>query len=329
MTQQKPKVYTAEFRESSVKLAIESGKPVAQTAREIGVNENTLHTWISKYSRPIDNIKAVRTDEHLYEELNRLKKEVARGARPIKKGCRVLCQGTTVKYAWIKQHQGEFTVLSMCRFLQVLQSAYYDWLHRIPSFREREDEQLSDILKKVFEKSRNTYGTRRLKIAMSHQGRSVGRRRISRLMKEAGLACKTKRRFKATTNSKHELPIAPNYLDRQFSIDQINQVYVGDLTYIHTLEGWLYLAVVIDLFSRQVVGWSMAAHMKTQLVNDALQMAIWKRKPDKGLLWHTDRGSQYASESHRQLLKQHGIRQSMSRKSNCWDTQFRKASSIP
>ena len=138
-------------------------------------------------------------------------------------------------------------------------------------------------------------------------------------MKKAGLACKTKRRFKATTNSKHELPIAPNYFDRQFSIDQINQVYVGDITYIHTLQGWLYLAVVIDLFSRQVVGWSMAAHMKTQLVNDALQMAIWKRKPGKGLLWHTDRGSQYASESHRQLLKQHGIQQSMSRKGNCWD----------
>ncbi|MEY3121791.1 MAG: hypothetical protein RI993_616 [Pseudomonadota bacterium] len=119
----------------------------------------------------------------------------------------------------------------------------------------------------------------------------MGRRRISRLMKEAGLACKTKRRFKTTTNSKHELPIAPDYLDRQFSIDQTNQVYVGNITYIHTLEGWLYLAVVIDLFSRQVVGWSMAAHMKTQLVNDAFQMAIWKRKPGKGLLWHTDRGS--------------------------------------
>ena len=224
-----------------------------------------------------------------------------------------------MKYAWIKQHRDEFAVLSMCRFLQVSQSAYYGCLHRVPSFREQEDEQLSGIVKNVFEKSRNTYGTRRLKIAMFHQGRSVGRRRIGRLMKEAGLVCKTKRRFKVTTNSKHNLPIAPNYLDRQFSIDQINQVYVGDITYIHTLEGWLYLAVVIDLFSRQVVGWSMVAYMKTQLVNNALQMAIWKRKPDKGLLWHTDQGSQYATESHRQLLKQHGIQQSMSRKGNCWD----------
>lgn len=223
-----------------------------------------------------------------------------------------------MKYAWIKQHRDEFAVLSMCRFLQVSQSAYYGWLHRVPSFREQEDEQLSGIVKNVFEKSRNTYGTRRHKIAMFHQGRSVGRR-IGRLMKEAGLVCKTKRQFKVTTNSKYNLPIAPNYLDRQFSIDQINQVYAGDITYIHTLEGWLYLAVVIDLFSRQALGWSIAAYMKTQLVNNALQMAIWKRKPDKGLLWHTDQGSQYAAESHRQLLKQNGMQQSMSRKGNCCD----------
>lgn len=130
MTREKPKVYTAEFRESSVKLAIESDKPAARTAREMGVNEKTLPTWISQYSRPVDNIKAVRTDEPLYQELTRLKKRgcpTDRGARPIKKGCRVLCRGATVKYARIKQHQGEFTVLSMCRFLQVSQSAYYDW----------------------------------------------------------------------------------------------------------------------------------------------------------------------------------------------------------
>jgi putative transposase len=138
-------------------------------------------------------------------------------------------------------------------------------------------------------------------------------------MREANLACKSKCKFKATTNSRHDLPIAPNHLDRQFTVKQPNQVYVGDVTYIHTQEGWLYLAAVIDLFSRQVVGWSMAEHMRAKLVNDALLMAIWQRKPDKGLLWHTDRGSQYASESHRALLARHGIRQSMSRKGNCWD----------
>jgi transposase InsO family protein len=138
-------------------------------------------------------------------------------------------------------------------------------------------------------------------------------------MRHAHLACKTRRKFKATTDSRHNLPVAENHLDRQFAVQQPNQVYVGDITYIYTQEGWLYLAVVIDLFSRQVVGWSMAEHMKTKLVNDVLLMAIWMRKPAKGLLWHTDRGSQYASEAHRALLEQYGIRQSMSRRANCWD----------
>ena len=207
----------------------------------------------------------------------------------------------------------------MCRFMQVSRSAYYDWLHRVPTPGEKDDADLTGILQSEFNKSRATYGTRRLKAALLGRDRTVSRRRIGRLMREAGLACKTKRKFKATTNSKHDQPIAPNHLDRQFNVDRPNQVYAGDITYIHTQEGWLYLAVVIDLFSRQVVGWSMAEHMRTKLVNDALLMAVWKRKPEKGLMWHTDRGSQYASESHRALLTQHGIRQSMSRKGNCWD----------
>ncbi|MEQ1485755.1 IS3 family transposase [Methyloglobulus sp.] len=179
---------------------------------------------------------------------------------------RVLCQGTPAKYARVKQHTAEFTVLAMCRFLQASPSAYYAWLHRVPSSRGKEDAHLSGMLQNAFEKSRRTYGTRRLKIALSRQGRSMGRR-IGRLVKEAGLACKTKRHLKVTTSSKHDLPIAPNYLERQFAVAQVNQVYADDITYIPTLQGWLYLAIVIGLFSRQVVGWSMAGHMKTQLVN--------------------------------------------------------------
>jgi len=167
--------------------------------------------------------------------------------------------------------------------------------------------------------SRGTYGTRRMKRALAQQGLNLSRRRISRLMKQQQLACKTKRRFKVTTDSKHQLPIAPHVLERQFKVEQPNACYVGDITYIPTQEGWLYLATVIDLFSRQIVGWAMDAHMKASLVNQALRMAIWKRKPSRGLLWHTDRGSQYASDSHRLLLKEHGIVHSMSRKGNCWD----------
>ena len=224
-----------------------------------------------------------------------------------------------MKYAWIKKHTEEFAVETMCRFMRVSRSAYYDWLQREPTKKEQEDVKLISIICALFSKGRATYGTRRIKKALLKQGWSISRRRIGRLMKEAGLACKTKRKFKATTNSKHDLPIAENRLQREFTVAKPNQVYVGDITYIHTQEGWLYLAVVIDLYSRQVVGWSMRERMQAVLVNDALTMALWKRKPAKGLIWHTDRGSQYASDSHRVLLKQHGIQQSMSRKGNCWD----------
>jgi transposase InsO family protein len=224
-----------------------------------------------------------------------------------------------VKYAWIQRHQDEFSVNTMCEFLSVSRSAYYDWLAHRPTAREQEDAELIEIIRDLFKQGRENYGTRCLKKALLKKGWHVSRRRIARLMRQAGLACKTKRKFKATTDSKHSLPIAPNLLDRQFHAAQPNQKYVGDITYIHTQEGWLYLAVVIDLFSRQVVGWSMSERMQAKLVNDALLMAIWKRKPGKGLIWHTDRGSQYASDSHRALLHEHGIIQSMSRKGNCWD----------
>jgi transposase InsO family protein len=138
-------------------------------------------------------------------------------------------------------------------------------------------------------------------------------------MKEANLICKTGRKFKATTDSKHNKPIAPNLLAREFNVRAPNRYYVGDITYVATEEGWLYLATVIDLYSRKVVGWSMSNRMKAELVNNALLMAIWQRKPAKGLIWHTDQGSQYASDSHRQIIKEHHIVQSMSRKGDCWD----------
>ena len=224
-----------------------------------------------------------------------------------------------MRYAWIKRQGNEFPVTSMCRFMDVSRNAYYDWLHRSPTAREQADAELTPVIQEIFTKSRATYGTRRIRQSLLRQNLSVGRGRIGRLMGATGLACKTKRKFKATTDSKHNLPVAENSLDRQFTAQKPDQVYVGDITYIHTKEGWLYLAVVIDLFSRQVVGWSMAGHMCASLVNDALLMALWKRKPGKGLLWHSDRGSQYAATSHRKPIKHFGIRQGMSRKGNCWD----------
>ena len=166
---------------------------------------------------------------------------------------------------------------------------------------------------------RKNYGTRRIKDALKKQETRVSRRRIGRLMREEDLQVQTKRKFKVTTDSNHDKPIAPNLLEREFTVNTPDTVYVGDITYIPTREGWLYLAVVIDLFSRAVVGWSMGSRITAGLVNGAMLMALWKRNPAEGLIFHSDRGSQYASDSHRTLLDDHGFKASMSKKGDCWD----------
>lgn len=203
--------------------------------------------------------------------------------------------------------------------MRVSRSGYYSWLDRPESKRDKENRELTSMIREIFAENRNVYGTRRIAVKLAGKGVFISRKRISRLMLLAGLSCKTKRKFKLTTDSKHNKFISPNLLEREFRVVAPDRYWVGDITYIPTKAGWLYLATVIDLYSRQVVGWSMANHMKASLVNDALTMALWKRKPKKGLIWHSDRGSQYASDSHRAILKDHGIIQSMSRKGDCWD----------
>jgi len=203
--------------------------------------------------------------------------------------------------------------------MTVSRSGYYEWLNTPKDMSDKQDDDLLKRIILIFKERRSTYGTRRIKKKLVLQGKRVSRRRLSRLMIKAGLVCKTKRRFKVTTHSQHTKDVSPNLLERQFNVSQANRYWVGDITYIPTQEGWLYLATVIDLYSRQVIGWSMSHTMKAELVNKALLMAIWRRKPAKGLVWHTDRGSQYASESHRRILRDHPIIQSMSRKGDCWD----------
>jgi putative transposase len=208
----------------------------------------------------------------------------------------------------------------MCKCLGVCRSSYYDWRNKSPSRLGLENNKLSEEIMRIFNVSRQNYGTRRIKQALAKDNLGVSRHRIGYLMKEMGLSCKTKRPFRpVTTDSKHKQPLASNLLDRQFTVNAPDICYVGDITYIPTQQGWLYLAVVIDLFSRKIVGWAMQDNMKADLVDQALLMAIWSRKPKRGLLWHTDRGSQYCADSHREILLAHGIVQSMSRKGNCWD----------
>ena len=207
----------------------------------------------------------------------------------------------------------------MCRLLAVSRSGYYEWRHRSPRAQAEADQQLQNKVQHYFAQGRGTYGTRRIKYLFAKEGLVVSRRRIGRLLTQAGLRCKTRRKFKVPTAAGQAQTVAPNQLNRAFTVPKPDTVYVGDITYLPTGEGWLYLAVVLDLCSRAVVGWSMANHMRAELVNHALAMAICQRQPAAGLIMHTDRGSQYGAESYRQLLTQHGIQSSMSRKGNCWD----------
>jgi transposase InsO family protein len=207
----------------------------------------------------------------------------------------------------------------MCKVFKVDRSSYYHWINAV-NVVKKEDTQLNDLIEAIFIQGRRNYGTRRIQDKLKElYGLILSRKRIAGIMKDLNLKVNMKRRYKNTTDSNHNLPIAPNLLNRDFYASAPDTKYVGDITYISTGEGWLYLATVIDLYSRKVVGWSMDDTMKVSLVNDALTMAMEHRKPNKGLLWHTDRGSQYASYSHKDLLQHYGIVQSMSRKGNCWD----------
>ena len=207
----------------------------------------------------------------------------------------------------------------MCKVIKVNRSAYYHWVNS-GCVVKKVDTQLNELIKSIFIFSRNNYGTRPIRDKLLElYGLIVSRKRISSIMKDLNLKVKMKRRYKNTTDSNHNLPLAANILNRDFYASQPDTKYVGDITYIHTGEGWLYLSTVIDLYSRRVVGWSMDDNMKVSLVNDALNMAIAQRNPPIGLIWHTDRGSQYASYSHKDLLQEHGIVQSMSRKGNSYN----------
>jgi len=201
----------------------------------------------------------------------------------------------------------------------VSRSGYYSWKTRGKSSRQQERDRLIPKVKVIHRESKGSYGARRVSEELESQGESCGRAKAGTLMKLAGVEAKQKKKFKATTDSKHDLPVAPNLLERNFEVSDPDRVYCSDITYIWTTEGWLYLAVILDLFSRQVVGWSMSNRITKKLVIDALQMAAWRRRPEDGLIFHSDRGSQYCSNDFQKMLKKHGMTSSMSRKGDCWD----------
>lgn len=207
----------------------------------------------------------------------------------------------------------------MCKALKVTRGAYYSWIKREPSKRKRKDDIFSLEIKRIHRESGNTYGIRRIKAQLDKDGFNCGKNRVSRLMKENNIESKLKRKSKATTYSNHNLNIFPNRLEQNFSVSMPNKIYVGDITYIGTDEGWLYLATVEDLFNREIVGWSLDSTMTRKLVIDAFNTAINKENPDEGLIFHSDRGVQYASYDYQDFLRENGVLQSMSAKGCCYD----------
>lgn len=224
-----------------------------------------------------------------------------------------------MKFAFIAEEQVAFSIVALCRVLEISTSGYHAWARRPASPRSLRDEELGAQVRVLHAASQGRYGSPRVYADLREAGVKVGRKRVARLMKEANLAGRRRRRFRSTTDSNHAFPIAPNILERDFTATVPNQAWVTDITSIWTQEGWLYLAAILDLFSRRVIAWATSANIDRHLALDALATALRDRRPSEGLVHHSDRGSTYASGDYRKVLKANKIKCSMSRKGDCWD----------
>lgn len=224
-----------------------------------------------------------------------------------------------MRHRFIHAHRERFSVTTMCRVLEVARSGYYAWCSRAESARSREDRRLVVKIRSLHAQSRGTYGSPRIYADLREMGETCGRHRVARLMREERLVGKKARKFRSTTDSKHSHPVAPNRLGQQFGVQRPDTVWAGDVTYLRTREGWLYLSVILDLCSRYVVGWALSESLDQDLTLVALERAVLLRDPAPGGLFHSDRGSQYTCEAYQRRLEQLGMIVSMSRKGHCWD----------
>ena len=226
-----------------------------------------------------------------------------------------------MKYAFIHRHRQAFSIQRMCHVVGVARSGYYAWRQREGASSPKRSQQaiIDQHVAKAYHQRKGRSGAPRLTLDLRDDGMPINRKTVAASLQRQGLRAKAARKFKATTNSRHSLPVAPNLLEQNFTASAPNQKWVGDITYLATGEGWLYLAVLIDLYSRKVVGWAMSERMTADLVCDALQMALWRRKMPKGVIVHSDRGSQYCSTRYQSLLTRHELKCSMSAKGNCYD----------
>ncbi|WP_413774383.1 IS3 family transposase [Marinobacter sp. AN1] len=313
------KRYSEEFKIEAVKQVTERGYKVSDVCRRLGITSGSLYKWIKLYGDPGSQHQHITEQQ---DELRQLRAELRRVTEErdiFKKGRSVLCQGVRVKYRFIRAHQKEFQVRVMCRVLKVHFSGFYAWLHSPESPRAKANRRLVGLIKQAWLESGGVYGYRNITLDLKDLGERCSKNRVYRLMRNEGIrAQRGYKRHKGYYGGK-PAHVAPNHLNREFEAQKPNERWVTDITYIRTHEGFLYLAAVLDLFSRQIVGWSMKSRMSTDLVMDALLMASWKRRPKQEVLIHSDQGSQYTSREWRDFLDDHQLKPSMSRRGNCHD----------
>ncbi|WKV52087.1 IS3 family transposase [Dickeya fangzhongdai] len=309
------KQHTPEFRDEALKLAERIG--VAAAARELSLYESQLYAWRSKQQQQMTSSER---ESELAAENARLKRQLAERDEELAippKGRNILREAPEMKYVFIEKHRAEFSIKAMCRVLRVARSGWYAWRcrrHQVSS-RQRFRLVCDDTVSKAFNHAKQRYGAPRLADELPEYNVKT----IAASLRRQGLRAKAARKFSPVSYREHGLPVSENLLKQDFIASGPNQKWVGDITYLRTDEGGLYLAVVIDLWSRAVIGWSMSSRMTAQLACDALQMALWRRKRPKNVIVHTDRGGQYCSADYQTLLKRHNLHGSMSAKGCCYD----------
>ncbi|MGL3431049.1 IS3 family transposase [Salmonella enterica] len=312
------KRYPEEFKIEAVKQVVDRGYSVSSVATRLDITTHSLYAWIKKYG-PDSSTNKEQSDAQA--EILRLQKELKRvtDERDIfKKSRGVLRKAVRLRYAFIRDNTRCWPVRLLCRVLDVHPSGFYAWLQQPHSQREQANQMLTGQIKQFWLESGCVYGYRKIHLDLRDTGQQCGVNRVWRLMKRAGIKAQVGYRSPRARKGEDSL-VAPDRLQRQFNPDAPDERWVTDITYIRTHEGWLYLAVVVDLFSRKVIGWSMQPRMTKEIVLNALLMALWRRNPQKAVLVHSDQGSQYTSYEWQSFLKSHGLEGSMSRRGNCHD----------
>ncbi|EPX1693591.1 IS3 family transposase, partial [Escherichia coli] len=312
------KRYPEEFKIEAVKQVVDRGYSVASVATRLDITTHSLYAWIKKYG-PDSSANKEQSDAQA--EIRRLQKELKRvtDERDIfKKSRGVLRKAVRLRYAFIRDNTCCWPVRLLCRVLDVHPSGFYAWLQQPHSQRHQADLRLTGQIKQFWLESGCVYGYRKIHLDLRDSGQQCGVNRVWRLMKRVGIKAQVGYRSPRARKGEASI-VSPNRLQRQFNPDAPDKRWVTDITYIRTHEGWLYLAVVVDLFSRKIIGWSMQSRMTKDIVLNALLMAVWRRNPQKQVLVHSDQGSQYTSHEWQSFLKSHGLEGSMSRRGNCHD----------